>query len=98
MSLYFDTGSTMPFIKHDIIRSKRWIPGGGNIQHQWDFVGGVSSVTYNTVLNATTWSVVEITGSRTGEEDGYIYNNYYLDGNDFGNWKRFVDTISVLQS
>ena len=36
----------MPF-KHDIIRSKRWIPGGGNIQHQWDW--WCNSVTYNTV-------------------------------------------------
>jgi len=91
MSLYFDTTSTVPFTTSDIIRSKRWIPQGNTIQHQWDFVGGVTSISYNQVENNQTWSVVKITGSKTGT----VFSNYYLDGN-AANWKSFVDTISVL--
>lgn len=95
MSLYFQTGSTMPFVQNDIIRSKRWIPDGLNgIAHQWDFLAGVTQIG-STTSNDITYNTVSFTTSRTG----YNYTNYYYgSGDPDSTVADFASTISVLSS
>lgn len=73
MSLYFQTGSTMPFTVNDIIRSKRWIPNGAQgIAHQWDFLAGVTKIG-STTSNGVTYNTVSFTTSRTGNNLSLIH-------------------------
>jgi len=88
MSLYFESGSMIPFTNGDIIRSKRWIPSGSTVVSNWDFLGIVSNI----ALSGTNY-VVTMTGSKSGVN----FNNYYLDGQ-YATWKAFVSAISTLQS
>jgi hypothetical protein len=82
----------MPFVVNDIVRSKRWIPSGSTIAHQWDFLGGVTSV-----ATVDGYNIVRITTSNTGYNPPVAYTNYYLGSADSTKTvKQFVDTISVL--
>lgn len=49
--LYFDTGSMLPFVDNDIIRSRRWLISGadtdsGVLPEQWDIIFELSDVDY----------------------------------------------------
>jgi len=84
----------MPFVPNDIIRSKRWIPDGSNIAHQWDFLAGVTKIG-STTSNGITYNTVSFTTSRTNNN----YTNYYYgSGNPDSTVADFASTISVLSS
>lgn len=80
VTLQFDTGSLLPFVANDIIRSKRWThSGSAAITGQWDVLLTLTDINYSN--GSVTASIA------TG---GTFYTNSGL------NWSEFTSTASIV--
>ena len=82
--LQFQTGSLVPFIAGDIIRSKRWGTSGSTILSQWDITTTISNINY-------------ITGYATISAP-LSNNDYTITGSSNGSWTQLAQKLSVSGS
>lgn len=80
--LRFQTGSLVPFIAGDILRSKRWGLSGSTTQSVWDISTTVSAVNY-------AQAYVTISAPTNGVGNLYTYTSSAN-----GTWAQFVSKIS----
>lgn len=82
--LSFQTGSLVPFIAGDILRSKRWGLSGSTTQSQWDITTTVSAVNYAT-------GYVTMSAPLAN-------NSYTVTGSANGTWTQLAQRLSVSGS
>lgn len=85
--LTFQTGSILPFIAGDIIRSKRWSTSGSTTTSVWDLTSTISGVTYVGVHGYVTISAPD-------SADGI----FVITSSANGSWSNFTTMINVSGS
>lgn len=84
IALSFQTGSLLPFMVGDIVRSKRWGTSGSTTQSMWDITTTVSAVNY---ANGTMTISAPVAN-----------NSYTVTGSANGTWATFTNKINTSGS